>query len=167
MLFGRELRLPSCKKCIYIYISTVIYICVFLFGRPQDTPSSREEYIRDLQEWFDYIHNFVRERTRVTIEQMNIRYDMKAIRHEVNEGNKVWLWNPVCRKEDWFKIEMTLLPRPYIGSKSLVRLAVQDVSKVKCVGEFKLHLSNSRLVFLPVRFIFTFKGCEDESILGH
>ena len=82
MLFGRELRLP----------------CDLFFGRPPDTPSSPEEYLRDLQARFENVHNFARERISMATEMMKTRYDIKATNHGFQECGKVWLWNPVRRK---------------------------------------------------------------------
>ena len=82
VLFSRELHLP----------------CYLFFGRPLDMPSSPEEYLQDLQARFEDVHNFARERVSMATERMKTKYDIKATRHEFQENEKVWLWNPVRRK---------------------------------------------------------------------
>ena len=52
MLFGHELRLP----------------CDLFFGRPADTSSSPEEYLRDLLARFQDVHNFAQERISMATE---------------------------------------------------------------------------------------------------
>ncbi|KAF8778512.1 Retrovirus-related Pol polyprotein like [Argiope bruennichi] len=82
MLFGRELRLP----------------CDLLFGRPPDVPSSPEEYVHELQERLESVHEFARNRIDIATEKMKTRYDTRATGHEFHEGDKVWFWNPIRRK---------------------------------------------------------------------
>ncbi|KFM64846.1 Retrotransposable element Tf2 protein type 2, partial [Stegodyphus mimosarum] len=82
MLFGRDLRLP----------------CDLLFGRPPDAPSSPEEYIQDLQEQFEVMHNVARERVNLATEKMKTHYNTRATGYRFNEGDRVWLWNPTRRK---------------------------------------------------------------------
>ena len=72
MLFGRERRLPY----------------DLLFGRPRDTPSLPEEYLRDLQTPFEDVHNFARERISLATERMKTKYDIKATTHEFQEEKK-------------------------------------------------------------------------------
>lgn len=82
MLFGRELRLP----------------CDLLFGRPPDAPSSPEDYVCELQERLECVHEFARNRINIATEKMKTRYDTRATEHEFHEGDKVWFWNPIRRK---------------------------------------------------------------------
>ena len=82
MLFGLELRLP----------------CDLFFSRPPDMPSSPDEYLRDAQARFEDGHSLVRERISLAMESMKTRCDIKATTHEFEEGEKVWLWNPVLRR---------------------------------------------------------------------
>ncbi|KAF8782265.1 Retrovirus-related Pol polyprotein like [Argiope bruennichi] len=82
MLFGRELRLP----------------CDLLFGRPPDVPSSPEEYVHELQERLESVHEFACNRIDIATEKMKTRYDTRATGHEIHEGDKVWFWNPIRRK---------------------------------------------------------------------
>ena len=120
MLFGRELRLP----------------CDLFFGRPPDTPSSPEEYLRDLQARFEDVHNFARERISMATERMKTRYDIKATNHEFQEGEKVWLWNPVRRKGLSPKLQSNW-DGPYTVLKRLndvvVRIRKSPSSKPKVV----------------------------------
>ncbi|KAF8778878.1 hypothetical protein HNY73_015561 [Argiope bruennichi] len=71
MLFGRELRLP----------------CDLLFGRPPDVPSSPEEYVHELQERLESVHEFARNRIDIATEKMKTRYDTRATGHEFHEGD--------------------------------------------------------------------------------
>ncbi|GFW88127.1 retrovirus-related Pol polyprotein from transposon 412 [Trichonephila clavipes] len=80
--FGRDLRLP----------------CDLLFGRPPDTPSSPEEYVQNLQARFEDVHNLARERINLRTEKMKTRYDTKSHRTSIQEGDKVWFYNPTRRK---------------------------------------------------------------------
>ena len=74
MLFGRELRLP----------------CDLFVGHLPDTLSSpEEEYLRDLLVCFEHVHNFDRERISLATERMKTRYNIKAMTHEFQEGEKV------------------------------------------------------------------------------
>ena len=87
MLFGYEYRLP----------------CDLFFDHPSYTPLSPEEYFRDLLAHFEDINfedNFALERINIATEKtkMKTRYNIKATRHEFQEGEKVWLWNLIRRK---------------------------------------------------------------------
>ncbi|GFY08216.1 hypothetical protein TNCV_1356271 [Trichonephila clavipes] len=82
MLFGRDLRLPA----------------DLLFSRPPDAPLVPEEYIEKLQARMEEMHHLARERIGMASEKMKTRYDARATGHDFHEGDKVWLWNPKCRK---------------------------------------------------------------------
>ena len=69
--------------------------CDLLFGRLPDKPSLLEEYLQDVQTWFEDIHNFSFDRIHLAKEQMKARYDINATRYKLCEGDKVWLWNLV------------------------------------------------------------------------
>ncbi|GBL73575.1 Retrovirus-related Pol polyprotein from transposon 297 [Araneus ventricosus] len=75
MLFGRTLRLP----------------CDILFGRPSETPSSPNEYMKSLEARLESVHAFARER-------MKTRYDSRATDHHFKEGDLVWMYNPKRRR---------------------------------------------------------------------
>ena len=89
MLFDREFCLPY----------------DLFFGRPPDTISSLEEYLRDLQARFEDVHNFAREQISMATGKMKMRYDIKTTRHAFQEGGKVWFWNPVWCKVLSFKLK--------------------------------------------------------------
>ncbi|KAF8789885.1 hypothetical protein HNY73_007789 [Argiope bruennichi] len=84
MLFGRELRLP----------------CDLLFGRPPDVPSSPEEYVHELQERLESVHEFA----RLNGSTIATEKDEDQVRHEelqdmnFTKGDKVWFWKPIRRK---------------------------------------------------------------------
>ncbi|GBN93712.1 hypothetical protein AVEN_105557-1 [Araneus ventricosus] len=78
MLFGRTLRLP----------------CDILFGRPSETPSSANEYMKNLEARLESVHAFARERIKLTNERMKTRYDSRATDHHFKEGDLVCMYNP-------------------------------------------------------------------------
>ncbi|GBN38653.1 hypothetical protein AVEN_263854-1 [Araneus ventricosus] len=82
MLFGRTLRLP----------------CDILFGRPSETPSSPNEYRKNLEARLESVHVFARERIKLASERMKTRYDSRATHHHFKEGDLVWMYNPKRRK---------------------------------------------------------------------
>ncbi|KAF8789953.1 Gypsy retrotransposon integrase-like protein 1 [Argiope bruennichi] len=69
MLFGRTLRLP----------------CDILFGRPNETPSSPNEYMKNLEARLESIHAFARERNKLASERMKTLYDSRATNHQFKE----------------------------------------------------------------------------------
>ncbi|GBM25302.1 Retrovirus-related Pol polyprotein from transposon 412, partial [Araneus ventricosus] len=81
MLFGRTLRLP----------------CDILFGRPSETPSSPNEYMKNLEARLESVHAFARERIKLASERMKTRYDSRATHHHFKEGDLVWMYNPKRR----------------------------------------------------------------------
>ncbi|GBO20555.1 hypothetical protein AVEN_30293-1 [Araneus ventricosus] len=78
MLFGRKLRLP----------------CDILFGRPSETPSSPNEYMKNMEARLESVHAFARERIKLASERMKTRYDSRATDHHFKEGDLVWMYNP-------------------------------------------------------------------------
>ncbi|GBO11422.1 hypothetical protein AVEN_160862-1 [Araneus ventricosus] len=82
MLFGRMLRLP----------------CDILFGRPSETPSSPNEYMRNLEARLESVHAFTRERIKLASERMETRYDSRATDHHFKDGDLVWMYNPKRRR---------------------------------------------------------------------
>ncbi|GBM26303.1 Retrovirus-related Pol polyprotein from transposon 297 [Araneus ventricosus] len=82
MLFGRTLRLP----------------CDILFGRPSETPSSPNEYMKNLEARLESVHAFARERIKLASERMKTRYDSRATDHHFKEGDLVWMYNPKRRR---------------------------------------------------------------------
>ncbi|GBN29397.1 hypothetical protein AVEN_174590-1 [Araneus ventricosus] len=81
MLFGRTLRLP----------------CDILFGRPSDTPSSPNEYLKNLEARLENVHAFARERIKLASERMKTLYDSGATDHHFKEGDQVWIYTPKRR----------------------------------------------------------------------
>ncbi|GBM66820.1 hypothetical protein AVEN_153735-1 [Araneus ventricosus] len=77
MLFGRTLRL----------------LCDILFGRPSETPSSPNEYMKNLEARLESVHAFTRERIKLASERMKTRYDSRATDHHFKEGYLVWMYN--------------------------------------------------------------------------
>ncbi|GBN91525.1 hypothetical protein AVEN_116068-1 [Araneus ventricosus] len=63
MLFGQTLRLP----------------CDVLFGRPSETPSSPNEYLKNLEARLESVHAFARERIKLASERMKTRYDSRIL----------------------------------------------------------------------------------------
>ncbi|GBO01258.1 hypothetical protein AVEN_207575-1 [Araneus ventricosus] len=82
MLFCRTLRLP----------------CDILFGPPSETPSSPNEYIKNLEARLECVHAFARERNKLASERMKTRYDSRATGHHFKEGDLVWMYNPRRRR---------------------------------------------------------------------
>ncbi|GBM94686.1 Retrovirus-related Pol polyprotein from transposon 412 [Araneus ventricosus] len=78
MLFGRTLRLP----------------CDILFGRPSETTSSPNEYIKNLETRLESVHVFARERIKLASEGMKTHYYSRATDHHFKEGDLVWMYNP-------------------------------------------------------------------------
>ncbi|GBN83554.1 hypothetical protein AVEN_153952-1 [Araneus ventricosus] len=82
MLFGRTLRVP----------------CDILFGGPSETPSSPNEYMKNLEARLESVHAFARERIKLASERMKTRYDSRATYHHFKEGDLVWMYNPKRRR---------------------------------------------------------------------
>ncbi|GBM09383.1 Retrovirus-related Pol polyprotein from transposon 412 [Araneus ventricosus] len=82
MLFGRTLRLP----------------CNILLGRPSETPSSPNEYKKNLEVRLESVHAFARERIKLASERTKTRYDSTATDHHFKEGDLVWMYNPKRRR---------------------------------------------------------------------
>ncbi|GBN04648.1 hypothetical protein AVEN_131429-1 [Araneus ventricosus] len=82
MLLGRTLRLHF----------------GILFGRTGETPSSPNEYIKNLEARLESVHAFARERIKLAIEQMKPHYDSRATNHHFKEGDIVWMYNPKRRR---------------------------------------------------------------------
>ncbi|GBO21742.1 hypothetical protein AVEN_13865-1 [Araneus ventricosus] len=82
MLFGRTLRLP----------------CDILFRRPSETPSSPNEYMKNLEARLESVHAFARERIKLASERMKTRYNSRATDNHFKEGDLVWIYNPKRRR---------------------------------------------------------------------
>jgi Integrase zinc binding domain/Integrase core domain len=78
LVFGRELRLP----------------CDLEFGTPPGSPESVTVYNQKLDARMEAIHQFARERLRVTSDRMKSRYDRVVTGTTFSVGDKVWLFNP-------------------------------------------------------------------------
>ena len=83
-MFGRELNLPI----------------DLLYGRPPqpELPNSMEDYVSNLKEKLEDVHNFARIRMRVASDRMKRRYDIGTTRAVFEVGDAVWLCNPKRRK---------------------------------------------------------------------
>ncbi|KAF8791589.1 Retrovirus-related Pol polyprotein like [Argiope bruennichi] len=73
MLFDQTLRLP----------------CDILFGRPSETPTSPNEYMKDLEARLESIHAFTRESNKLASELMKTRYDSRATDYQFKEDDLV------------------------------------------------------------------------------
>ncbi|GBL97393.1 hypothetical protein AVEN_170503-1 [Araneus ventricosus] len=73
MLFGRTQRLS----------------CDILFEQPSETPSSPNEYMKNLEARLQSVHAFARERIKLASERMKTRYDSRATDHHFREGDLV------------------------------------------------------------------------------
>ncbi|GBM13960.1 hypothetical protein AVEN_152386-1 [Araneus ventricosus] len=82
MLFSRTLRLP----------------CDILFGRPRETPSSPNEYIKNLDAHFESVHAFAIERIKLASELMKTRYDSRVTDHHFKEGDIVRMYDLMPRR---------------------------------------------------------------------
>ncbi|GFW77362.1 kinectin [Trichonephila clavipes] len=85
---------------------------------------------------------------------MKTRYDARATGHDFHEGDKVWLWNPKCRKGLSPKLQ-TNWEGPYTVLKRLndvvVRIQKSSHSKSKD-GETASTSPGSRLVNWRIRW---------------
>ncbi|GBN68757.1 hypothetical protein AVEN_221205-1 [Araneus ventricosus] len=77
MLFGRTLRMP----------------CDILFGRPSETPSSPNEYMKNLEAHFESVHAFAIERIKLASELMKTRYDSRVRDHHFIDGDIVRMYD--------------------------------------------------------------------------
>ncbi|GBM14111.1 hypothetical protein AVEN_60949-1 [Araneus ventricosus] len=69
-----------------------------LLGRPSETPSSPNEYMKNLEARLENVHAFVRERIKLVSERMKTRYDSRETYHHFKEGDLVWMHNPRRRR---------------------------------------------------------------------
>ncbi|GBM64119.1 hypothetical protein AVEN_103557-1 [Araneus ventricosus] len=74
------------------------FACDILFGRPSETPSSPNEYMKNLEARLESVHAFARERTKLASERMKTRYDSRATDHHFKEGDLDWMYNPKRRR---------------------------------------------------------------------
>ncbi|GBN25038.1 hypothetical protein AVEN_141570-1 [Araneus ventricosus] len=82
MLIGRMLRLP----------------CDILLGRPSETHSALNEYMKNLETRLESVHAFAREEIKLASERMKTRYDSRATDHQFKEDDIVWMYNSKRRK---------------------------------------------------------------------
>ncbi|GFX00773.1 kinectin [Trichonephila clavipes] len=64
------------------------------------------------------MHPLARERSGTASEKMMTRYDVRATGYDFHERDKVWLWNPKCRKGLSPKLQ-TNSKGPYTALKRL------------------------------------------------
>ncbi len=81
LMFGRDLRLPV----------------DLLYGRPEERENTTH-YVEALQEKLDKVHDFARERIKLSSDRMKRYYDVRATGDQLNEGDLVWLYNPQRKK---------------------------------------------------------------------
>ncbi|GBM62523.1 hypothetical protein AVEN_157720-1 [Araneus ventricosus] len=72
--------------------------CDIFFGRPSETPSSPNEYMKNLEACLESVHAFSRERIKLASERMKTRYDSRASDHHFKEGDLVRIYNPKRRR---------------------------------------------------------------------
>lgn len=82
IIFGRELRLP----------------CDLAFGSRPEENLAGEDYVTQLRQQMDEIHETVRSNIQDTSERMKERYDIKADQGGYHPGDLVWLYNPQRRR---------------------------------------------------------------------
>ena len=82
VIFGHEMRLPVDA----------------ITGTPPDKPKPVTEYVSDLRNQLDEVHRMVRESSLKANMKMKTRYDRHANTNGYDEGNLVWLHNPLRRK---------------------------------------------------------------------
>lgn len=63
-----------------------------------ELPSVIEDYVSELKEKLEEIHQFARVRMRVASDRMKRRYDIDTSRAVFDVGDAVWLYNPKRRK---------------------------------------------------------------------
>nr|WP_253310135.1 reverse transcriptase domain-containing protein [Rickettsia endosymbiont of Ceutorhynchus assimilis] len=83
IVFGRELRLP----------------CDLMFGVPEEERREIRDYADEVRARLLGIHDFAREHIQLASDRMKTRYDLKANSVGFQEGDLVWLYNPVRKKE--------------------------------------------------------------------
>lgn len=83
------------------------FVFLLLFGLPEDASPSPEEYMQNLQAWFEDARKFSWERIHMTMKKMKTKYEMKTMRHKFNEGDKFLLRNRVSRKGRSPKLQLS------------------------------------------------------------
>ncbi|GBM74203.1 hypothetical protein AVEN_203404-1 [Araneus ventricosus] len=102
MLFGRTLRLPF----------------DILVGRPSETLSSPNEYMKKLEANLESVHASSKERIKLASERMKTRYNSRATDHHFKKGDLVWMYNPKRRRGPSPKLQQNR-KRPYTIVKKL------------------------------------------------
>lgn len=82
VLFGREIRLP----------------CDLVFGSPREEGQEINDYADQLKEKLLAVHDVARGRIAIASDRMKTRYDVKANSAGFQEGDQVWLYNPLRKK---------------------------------------------------------------------
>ncbi|GBM94395.1 hypothetical protein AVEN_266421-1 [Araneus ventricosus] len=77
VLLGRTLQLP----------------CDILFRRPNETPSSPNEYMKNLEACFEGLRGFAKEQIKLANKQMKTHCDFRATNYHFKEGVLVWMYN--------------------------------------------------------------------------
>ena len=81
MMFGRQVTLPV----------------ELVLGKPpnsEEIPDSAPDYVKKLQEKIGVIHDFARNKLKLSTDRMKRRYDAQSKQNQFNENDKVWLYNP-------------------------------------------------------------------------
>jgi hypothetical protein len=81
-IFGNNLRLPGDLK----------------FGAVPSAALCGQAYVDTMKKELNEIHQFVRDRIKVTSDRMKARYDVRANNRGFEEGQLVWLHNPQRKK---------------------------------------------------------------------
>ena len=122
VMMGHEIRLPI----------------DLLMGRPPDEglPTTVSDFVREHSNRLEEIHHQVRKNLKISGEAMKSHYDVKARTADFEEGEKVWLYNPRCRKGLSPKLQSPW-EGPYIVLEKLsavtYRIRQQGRRKVKVV----------------------------------
>ena len=81
MMFGRQVTLPV----------------ELVLGKPpnsEEIPDSAPDYVEMLQEKIGVIHDFARNKLKLSTDRMKRRYDAQSKQNRFSKNDKVWLYNP-------------------------------------------------------------------------
>jgi hypothetical protein len=89
LVFGQELRLP----------------CDLLFGVPPDRGRTMIDHAVDLVDHLKDIHPYARQHLNLASDRMKTWYDKIANSTGYHEGDRVWLYRPICVKGKSLKLQ--------------------------------------------------------------
>ncbi|KAK3091067.1 hypothetical protein FSP39_016879, partial [Pinctada imbricata] len=81
MMFGRQLTLPV----------------ELVMGSPNsntNVPNTPPEYVQQLEERLQNVHEFARTRIKLSSDKMKRHYDLNVNENQIESGDAVWLFNP-------------------------------------------------------------------------